>query len=175
MPEHISSVAKVGVSAWLFSLDGTPPFTCFKPGATRVVESDSFIDDDDGNSADEPPAWEIFSADDTIDSQYLTNPPVVLLQWRSNSSVAAWRVERLSVEGVWELEATITETGLGYLQYSSGEVSDQDTVQYRVVGRDLQGNDAPAAGFSTFVVRNPQPPSIQIDYVAGNAVVSVRQ
>ena len=167
------TVTKIGSATYQYDWSGTSPYYVYQDGVailTNTTDTSVIVTASDPL---EPPAIEVLDADDTDTAESLLYSPRATLQWRGVSGVRYYRVD-LYTGGAWVAQLPIVrETGQGYLQWTSQPITDVTTHQFRVVAVDGYGYESAPVAFDSFIVRNPEPPSISMTYESGPSSILV--
>uniref|UniRef100_A0A6M3IYE6 Uncharacterized protein n=1 Tax=viral metagenome TaxID=1070528 RepID=A0A6M3IYE6_9ZZZZ len=173
--DRIASVQKAGTKAWRFALSGTAPFDIYMEGKLFIGDLDESEIVINGDSAYEPPVIEVLDSTDSNEPEQVTYPPYLVLQWRGNSAASYYQVDRY-VGSAWTRQGTVKEDGSGYYRFDTDVLADETEHTFRVVPVDSDGNTGHSFSVTSLIVKNPDPPSIDITYngVSGNAEVRAR-
>lgn len=155
---------------WNFSWSaGTAPYSIYLNGlllATASSESYEFTLD---GYKEAPPPLEIINTGD--DAESLLYPCRAHIQWRGVSGAYAYIIQQY-LNSSWRAIRTISESSAGYYGFTTKPLADIDTHLFRVVAVDELGNGGTPVQFSFFMARNPEPPTVDINYSSGNIEVS---
>ena len=172
MSATLSTPTKVGEGSWRYEWTGTSPFIVHTKGdnytETPITNTSRTLI---FQSADEPDPLEVVDSADTNIPYNIQFPGRAVIQWRGIASVVGYRVEQY-ISSVWTHKIIVYENGRGYYEYTTDWLTDDTTHQFRVIpvyGISDEGNPLT---YSIKMVRNPDPPSIEVDYTAGDIVVS---
>jgi hypothetical protein len=156
--------------SWAFTWSaGTAPYSIWLDG--RQLESSLATEayTYDGGEYDETaPPIEILNDGETAENY--TYPPRVRVQWRGLLGATTYIVQ--ANEGGWVDLDEFTEDGSGYYQWESEALADATTHQHRVLALGEGGAEGTPIAFSVDLVRNPAPPSVVLDIVAGDVQVA---
>lgn len=181
MAATITSVSKVAPFTWRYAWSGTAPFYVihkgrhvFVPSTTRTFH---LFEHDDN---EEPPVVEVYDSTQAETAAYqMINPPYMLLQWYHATDAKYYIAQQEQTVGSvtqWVTQKpTMFDTGVGYYQFSTPILDDEEEHTWRVVALDDLGHEN-AVEFTMTMVRNPDPPRITLSYSAGtgNLTVSAR-
>jgi len=116
-----------------------------------------------------PPPLEIIVSGTIAEND--TNPPYLLLQWRRIAGALYYQIEQY-VDTAWVLRERLAESDSEYYGYYTAVLPDCTITQWRVSALNSLGDEGVSVSFSSYLVRNPPPPEVVIDYAAGAVVVS---
>lgn len=166
------TITKTQRGSWLFSWSGESSddtFEVWLEGSLLAETSDEeyecVLPDYDAT----PPPLEILAAG--VDAQNKTYPPLLTIQWRRVATAAYYQIEEY-VDSAWVMRVRMTENGSEYYAYKTPVLDDCTTTQWRVTGLNSVGDIGTYITFSSFLVRNPPPPAVTIDYADGAVVIT---
>ena len=179
MATTLSPPTKAAIRAWRYAWSGTSPFYVYRDGKTvfglsSTTKTEYIVEGPDNF---EPPSIEVIdSTETTATVQQIIHPPFAILQWRgANSAVQYILQEYITATATWTTWQSIRETGAGYYSFQTPVLDDVTTATWRVVAQDAAGNSSYVT-HQIFIVRNPDPPTIDLSYssVSSNVTVTAR-
>lgn len=181
MAASITSVSKVAPFTWRYQWTGTAPYYVIRNGRLVFVptttKTEHIFDHDDN---EEPPVVEVYdSTEAETASAQMVNPPYMLMQWYHAQDAKYYIAQQRQTVGAnyqWVTrKPTMFDTGVGYYQFATPVLDDEEDHTWRIIALDDLGHESPVE-FTISVVRNPDTPSISLSYNAGtgNATVAER-
>lgn len=169
----IPTVKKIGSASYEYSWSGTSPYDVYQDGDEVLFQTTDTSLIVHAPDSLEPPALEIFDADDTTTPESLLYPPRATLQWRGVSQAEHYRVEQF-VDAAWATQVpVIVEREQGYIQWTTDALADVTTHQFRVIAVDAFDYESEPLPFDIFINRNPPPPSINMVYGEGPPTITI--
>lgn len=180
MAGTITSITKAAPYTWKFVWTGTAPYYLLNKGVpvfSSATSRTEWLFDHDDN--EEPPAIEVYDSTQTDAAlAQILNPPYGLLQWWHAVNAAYYIVQEEVTEGAttsWvNRPPLIRDIGVGYYQYATAVLDDETTATFRVLAVDEQGNQN-TVEFDIPMVRNPDPPRINISYSSTSGQITVSE
>ena len=178
MPTVLNNPTQIGSKVWRYTWTGTAPYRIYNYStyAYHATKFNGTSIDIPGTSEIEPPAIEVFGADETDDPDGVTNPAQIFLQWRGVAYAKEYQVYNAAASTVL---ATVPESGLGYYKFLGQAINEDQSsgsgnqVSYSVRVVDSQGNVSDISAQSFFLDRNPDPPIISIAYNSGTNTFTI--
>ena len=166
------TVTRIEAGKWKFEWSvGTSPYQIWLKG--KLIVDD--LDDEEyeyfnPNYVDSAPPVEILNDGDSIESD--DNSPLLKFLWRGTTAATAYLVEKFE-DSAWATKATVMERELGYYSWTTPAQADETTAQWRVRAVNLHGEAGTGILFTVDVVRNPDPPDVNVSINSiGDLVVS---
>ena len=167
----ITSIKKSGGASFTYEWTGVAPYRLYQSGVllTDNTIGGTVLDGATTNSTSrvfqstdkyEPPAIEVLDAEDGT-AQSIANPPYAILQWRGMSNAYSYKVYE-KVGSSWKQRNTYLENGQGYYKHATGVLADCTAHEWKVQAFDVEGGASGELKFDVFMVRNPDPPRINI-------------
>jgi hypothetical protein len=171
MPERITNIEKGSAGQWNYTVSGTTPWRIYRDGRLlSTVTSTTF--GIQTNDADEPPAIEVLDSTDSFTPVTVANPQYATLQWRGRPEAESYLIQRFDDPTYTDL-ITIPHDAVRYYSIDTGVIDDQDTGTFAVRVVDSEDVESDVIEFDVFIVRNPDPPSIDISYDEGTTTLTV--
>ena len=127
-----------------------------------------------GEDLEEPPIIEVQDSTEFSNTpEQITNPPFIVIQWRSAISAGYYLIEQL-ILAVWTKIRTIQEEGSTYYSFSSNVLDDVTDTSFRITTFDNEDNQSNPIALTFFVIKNPLPPQINKAYVSNTITISAR-
>lgn len=176
MATTLSPPTKAGPAAWRYAWSGTSPFYVYRDGKnvfgiSSTTKTEWIFENRDPY---EPPVVEVIdSTETTADVEQVEHPPYAILQWRGAANAVQYVLQEYDSDtGLWKTWQSVRETGAGYYSFQTPVLDDQTTHTWRVVAMDAAENESYIV-HTLYMVRNPDPPTIDISYDAGTGDVTV--
>lgn len=179
------AITKVGSQMWEYEWTGTSPYNVWRcdTGEQIMFASTSTTLQISGRgtfastyseiSNDEPVPIEVYESTDTTIPACVTYPPYAIIQWRGSTANAFYRIQQLDAASSWTTRYEQGETDNGYYSQPTRTLSDVTTHNWRVLPYDTQGNAGDPVQFDVFMVRNPDPPSVNLSWSSSAAAIVV--
>lgn len=184
MASSITEIKKISAGTWKFVWTGTPPFRVFRNGEVepgdallpegQTASTERIYENYSGEDTEEPPIIEIQDSTEFSNSPtQITNPPFIVLQWRSAITEGFYKIEQL-ISAVWTKIRTVQDDGNTYFSFASNILDDVTDTQFRITTIDSEGNEGNPIAFTFFMVRNPTTPQINKAYASNVITISAR-
>ena len=169
-----TTITQLGTCLWQYDWTATTePYRIYWQGKLwATVYTNTYLMDAPDGYTDEPPALEILDDDDEGTAENLTKAQRGVLQWREVDNATHYVIQEY-VGGVWTTRDYLPHSDCGYQVYWTGRLADVTTAQWRVLARDDYQNSSSAINFTFLVVRNPNPPAVEMTYDADTVDVTI--
>ena len=87
------------------------------------------------------------------------------LQWFGSDFDGSYEIEQLATDGVtWNSVGSTNNVGVQYYSYETPVLSDATVASFRISKRNIRGEVSGYIQFDELMVRNPSPPSYDVEY-----------
>lgn len=172
--EYFTAIEKQSDGSWKYTWDassGVSYEVWFNGILQDVVEDGEYIciiTDYEGVSYDDvPPPLEVIPTTDEPESE--TYPPFIIMQWKGIEGAAHYQIEEFDGSDS-TIRATQAEVGLWYYKFQTHSLEDDEEADWDVTVLDETGTGGTPLDFTKLVVRNPEPPDVDIEYSSSGEV-----
>ncbi len=159
------TVIRLEDSTWKFTWTaGTPDYEIWLDGILLdTVTPEEFIFTCPGFDSN-PPPLEIVEVSQIPDSEI--HPPFLILQWRE-ITLAKYYVLQFFTGVIFQIQKFIIGDLTGYIKEETPPQLDDTEVQWRITTLDEFDNAGASINFIVDIVKNPDPPAVNITFAAG--------